>query len=163
MEESTVVLLAGIVSAAAVVVAAHLAPLMAGKQAHRTKVSEFRQEWINAFRDDMAEFLTASERVRGGANQSLPMGVSMDPGAADRERLSTRNDLVRTYHRMYLRINPQQNDNQEEDATFLRALGRLLNSDEHASDEEWQQCRRDFVHQGRALLKREWERAKKGD
>ncbi len=156
------VLLAGVVSAGAVVLAARLAPYIAGKQAHRTKIAEFRQDWINAFREDVASFLTASDRYRRSLNQPVQFGVAGDPSVTGRERRGIEDELILAYHRMYLRINPLPNDNEEEDTAFLEALARVLTNNEHTPHETWQECRKDVVDRGRALLKREWERAKKG-
>lgn len=164
MAEPTTVLVAGVISACAVVVAALVAPNLAGRLAHRNKVAEFRQAWINAFRDDMADFLTASDHLhRADTSPAAQMGDAASLAAQNAERQRIKGDLLLAYYRMHLRINPEPNKNEDEDQAFLQALHSLVSPDGSAPASEWRVNRQNAVAQGRRLLKREWERVKGGD
>ena len=164
MDDPSNVLIVGLLSATAIVLAARWSPVLAGKEAHRIKVTEFRQAWINAFREDIANFLTASDRHQKLAHtMSYPLeGCGPDH---ERELQMVYDQMVLAYNRMHLRINPNPNDDRASDVRFLQTLEALLElaSSSVASQEDWKKRRSRVRREGSTLLKREWERVKAGN
>ena len=164
MDDPSAVLIVGFLSATAIVLAARWSPVVAAKEAHRNKVAEFRQAWINAFREEMAEFLTASERHWTLVHAMPPPLEGQEPNH-EREVRIARDQILLAYNRMHLRINPNPNENRASDVRFLQTLEALLDlaSSSTASQQEWEGRQSRVRKEGSELLKREWERVKAGN
>ena len=137
-------------------VAAITSAFIAGTMTRRSKVAEFRQEWINALRADIADFLAAAERYR----------VAYDgPDDGEREALirGILDESWPIYHRIVLRMNPWPNANSEEDEKFLAAIRSVVDPKALPGRNDGFEGRIEAaVEQAQQLLKREWEVTKGG-
>lgn len=129
-----------------------------------TKISEFRQIWINGLRDDIAEFtglVAVCNSEAGSANSSFT-------GEQKERRLKETYQpaLVKArvlLMRIHLRINPLHNRHANADREFLTAIDALWDTAKDplacpnpALDEMLSNAER----HSRLLLKREWEATK---
>src|SRR5471032_3450167 len=97
----------GTVAAALVVGGIARANLIASKE---TKVSEFRQAWINALRDDLAAlFSNVRTLTRALEETRLPADSIHDDFVIEKAKITAvRHGAAETYHRIRLRLNPTQ-------------------------------------------------------
>jgi hypothetical protein len=81
------------------------------------KISEFRQAWINALRDDLAAYL--------GATQKWFHAYSR--GEEEWKLFSMGNEASVILYRIKLRFNPNENKFKQQDDDFLAALDEIKN------------------------------------
>jgi hypothetical protein len=123
---------------------------------HQTKISEFRQQWINDLRVDIADYLGASRswlehyRARRGINLDRSLGELIEAEAKSLRRAKV------ILWRIRLRINPRPNPFKEQDDRFLSALEMLI-AEESTIVSMWDAAAVQANDQGRELLKREWQ------
>ena len=152
----------------ATVIAALIALVAATKIVSRTKISEFRQAWINDLREDTADYIGKAELwFRGWQGQNR---LARERGVADESRLSLIEDIDLLSNearvilwRIRLRFNPRSNKFKADDDRFLQSLLDLLDPGKinpQRPDLEWRRLADDAIAQGREILKREWEVAK---
>lgn len=140
-------------------VAIGLGAIVAAWLTRRTKISEFRQEWINELRSDIAEYIGAADRWMTARNE-----LNDSPNEERRqlalvaEKLSNEARII--LHRIELRINPRKNKFENADKEFLTSLWKLLDPGALAGT-SWRTLADNSVRLGRELLKREWEVTKK--
>lgn len=141
----------GVAIAAGAIIAAWLT--------RRTKISEFRQAWINDLRNDIADYVGASDRWMSARNElnsaAQEKRQELGPGA---EKLSNEARVI--LHRIELRFNPRENKYKQEDELFLGSLKALLDP-QAAIAKPWRELADVAVMLGRELLKREWEVTKR--
>ena len=82
-------------------------------------MAEFRQQWINALRADIVDYLALIERYRV---------ASEAPDDVDRESLlrAISDETRPICYRIVLRINPWPNANSESDKEFLTAITSVI-------------------------------------
>ncbi len=124
--------------------------IIAALVAHLTTISNFRQAWINALRDDIAEFFKSLEAMNYAAQDFM-----QDSEKHTEKRQAARLAVLFLYERIRLRLNRIEPPHIELDAK-LRAfldnpLGQML-SDRSKIDETADLARR--------ILKAEWDVAK---
>lgn len=140
-------------------VAIAVGAIVAAWLTRRTKISEFRQAWINDLRNDIADYIGASDRWMNARNElnttTQEKRQELAPGA---ERLSNEARVI--LHRIELRFNPRENKYKQADEIFLDSLKALLDP-QAALAKPWRELADDAVFLGRELLKREWEVTKR--
>jgi hypothetical protein len=140
-------------------VATALGAVVAAWLTRRTKISEFRQAWINDLRKDIADYIGASDRWMGARDElnsaTHKERQNLVPGA---QTLSNEARVI--LHRIELRLNPRENRYRQDDEIFLDSLKALLDP-QAAAAKPWRELADDAVMLGRELLKREWEVTKR--
>ncbi|MBF0325492.1 MAG: hypothetical protein HQL42_10505 [Alphaproteobacteria bacterium] len=141
------------------VIAACAAALIAGWLSRRTKISEFRQAWINDLREDIADYVGAARKW----NRSYDDINALDPNDADKARrerdevFPLASEALVILWRIKLRFNPHKNKYRAEDDHFLTTLDDLLNPGKIFPNRTWADIASDAISQARRILKREWE------
>jgi hypothetical protein len=126
------------------------------------KTSEFRQSWIDAVRNDLAEFISTVDalasflRIKAGRNATPAEVVGfLQERYADVQRMGV------SYHRIMLRLNP------DEHAALIARLQELIavmSSHAQAIDEPHVEgLIRAVVAESQRVLKFEWKRVKRGE
>jgi len=138
--------------------------LVASKE---SKVSEFRQTWIDALRDDLAA-LFSNTRTLARAYQefrSPPPELAKACGIEAVKITEVRHGAADAYHRIRLRLNPDQDDHKE-----LRRLLHLMMTaqqaymdDEAGSADVPLAAVEAAAKNAEGVLKTEWKRVKKGE
>lgn len=146
------------------VVAGVLAQTISGRVSRSIKISEFRQKWIDALRDDVASYIGATHKwVRKYEEINTIGTLELREQKGREELLPLQNDSLVVLSRIKLRINPQKNPYKKEDELFLLALDKLLDPGKLAPSETstievgWHRAAADAVDCARKILKREWE------
>ena len=156
VDTSDLQLIATMAAALAAIVAAITAAFIAGRMTRRAKIAEFRQEWINALRADIADYLAAVERYRVVYEGS-------DDGSRDSAIRTVSDETRPTYYRIVLRMNPWPNANQHADKKFLVAIESIVDANAlPGRDSGFEDRIQAAVDQAQELLKREWEVTKGG-
>lgn len=111
----------GTVAAAIVAGGIARANLIASKE---TKVSEFRQAWINALRDDLAALFSNTRTLARSLQEfRAPQCDETEKFGIDKTKITVvRHDAAETYHRIRLRLNASQDDHKE----LLRLLSSMM-------------------------------------
>lgn len=144
-----------------------IAALIAGFLSYKVKISEFRQAWIDALRQDIADYIGATHRW-ARYYDAFDLETSDERRAViARTKLSPAANKARVIlDRIKMRINPRTNPQKEADDEFLRCLGNLLNPDKlppkkpdssTTLEMRWSCAAEEAVEQAREILKREWE------
>lgn len=154
----------GAIAAALITGFLSLAGLVIAKE---QKTSEFRQQWIDSLRDDVANLLATTDAILSSARIHFDQRRVANVGdkeahAAEffdsvREE-STKVELV--YHRILLRINP------DEHQSFLKTLAGMketINRPGTPKVEDMQRLEDQLVERARQILKAEWVRVKEGE
>lgn len=158
---STIPVIAAVVSAMAAIFAAIISALMAGRLSRRAKISEFRQQWINDQRADIADYLDAVKRHQRLYDDPA-INSSSDAVRHDHLR-ATREEAERIYYRIKLRINPRENPYKKDDDRFIEALDELIDSTALPNrDPKFDVRFKAALAEAQEFLKREWEVTKKG-
>jgi hypothetical protein len=126
------------------------------------KTSEFRQNWIDSLRDDVAEYIAINtvlfSRLVYSAQSNKISNNDISEFFKDNSSEFVKRDTAR--NRIYLRVNP------EDDKEIIEAMQEI---------EQYWEGKKDFVHSSFAqcidkliqlmqkLLKKEWKRVKRGE
>jgi CHASE3 domain sensor protein len=109
---------------------------------NQSKVSEFRQEWINALRDDVASLVTHA--LQAHAAQEAEVAVKINEAVA----------------RIRLRLNPKE----EESKAILAAMLKLRGAVYSATDfDQVKSGVEELISATQVVLKKEWSRVKTGE
>ncbi|MDR3462339.1 MAG: hypothetical protein P4L76_08500 [Beijerinckiaceae bacterium] len=127
------------------VLVAFIAPMVA----HESKIAEFRQNWINELRKDIAEYAGICRKWYRAYNDD----TSSEEKYKLLEILSV--DATTVLWRIKMRINPLPNRYSGEDSEFLQKLDQLLLLNPLGKIR--QDVVDDALESSRLLLKREWE------
>ena len=158
---SPIPVIAAVLAAMAAISAAIISAAIAGRLSRRVRISEFRQQWINDQRADIADYLDAVKR-RQRLYDSSATNSSNEAEHHDRLR-HTREQADRIYYRIKLRINPRENPYKRDDDRFMAALDALLDSTALPNrDPEFDVRFNAAFSEAQEFLKREWEVTKKG-
>ncbi|MDH1211736.1 hypothetical protein N5C38_11815 [Pseudomonas chengduensis] len=134
--------------------------------AKESKVSEFRQQWIDALRASIAEYLSAFSYISILYKHfSEKDGEKKDRFEMAKEVQDTYSRVNRSYNDIILRINAAESDpeGQKLNDAFLAALAQTR---EHYNRGRYMEAFRacDAVRDaGKPLLKFEWKRVKRGE
>ena len=121
------------------------------------KVSELRQAWIDALRDDLAELIAHAHAIHGAASAEYETRLAL--WADVKENFS---GINRVSASIQLRLNPKESAAQ----TILgcmKELEVLLSSDQRIDFKALADVERRLVAEAQSFLKAEWERVKRGE
>jgi hypothetical protein len=158
-------MLISLISACTALVASVVGPLVtlsvARRQFNANVLSANRQKWIEALRDLLAELislLVAALVVKSRLKEKWDKGLGAI--AADPEMLAKLERIVLVQWKVRLLINPTEADHQQLYRTIETALERIRSDDARDSDSE--EDVETITKLAQAILKREWERVKRG-
>ena len=158
-------LLVSLVSACTALVASIVGPIVtlavARRQFSANVLSANRQKWIETLRDMLAELISlmvAVLVVKEGWRGKWDKGLGAI--AADPTLLSKLERIVLVQWKIRLLINPTETDHQELYQAIETAFARIQ-ADESA-DSDMEADIQKITRLGQAILKREWERVKRG-
>lgn len=125
-------------------------------------VSSFRQNWIDALRDDLALFLTSATNISVHAQL---VDEKLESGSAKSDIVSSMTADISTayvsYHKIMLRLNPSEHDQLIE---LINQLERNLSNRKFLSDTNlFGNLCDDIDRESHAILKNEWKRVKSGE
>ncbi len=128
-----------------------VAAITAALIARSVMISNHRQAWINALREDLAEFFTAIDVIH------FTTAVLSQGGDAGRleEQQKARNDVLLAYRKILMRLNMNELLHQQLEKSLeslLTVRGKTVNQDDLTA----------AVTLARVILKREWEVTKYG-
>jgi hypothetical protein len=132
------------------------------------KVSEFRQAWIDSLRDDLASFLGAARAFSRAVEALHVYGPDYkEKGAlliSDQKVGDLRYQAAETFSRIKLRLNATESEHVELLRLLRRAIDEqntmLKNKSAADSTLEAIEAANEYA---RTVLKKEWERVKKGE
>jgi hypothetical protein len=128
-----------------------IAAITAALISRSVMISNHRQAWINALREDLAAFFTAIDVI----NFRVAM-LAQGGGASNlEEQQKIRNDVLLAYRNILMRLNmnePLHQQLEQSLESLLMVRGKTVNQDDLAAG----------VTLARIVLKREWEVTKYG-
>lgn len=154
----------GTVAAALVAGGIARANLIASKE---TKVSEFRQAWINALRDDLAALFSNTRTLARAVQESqAPQSGETEKFGIEKAKITAvRHGAAENYHRIRLRLNANQPDHNE----LCRLLGLMMEAQQAYMTNETGDVSEPIgavekaASYAETVLKREWETVKSGE
>jgi len=170
----TVLIGAGAVVAALISSAVSFISLINSKE---QKTSEFRQDWINALRDDLSDFLAQTESI----NNTLSILITLHK---NEQRYGEQiNDNVKRFidvcgeqnklfSRICLRLNPKEHDKLIERLDKVKDITQPISGNTTAADldnqtrsitDQIKEQTKDIIADSQVMLKREWKRVKRGE
>ncbi|MBE4204507.1 hypothetical protein ACXIU6_16445 [Vibrio parahaemolyticus] len=128
------------------------------------KTSEFRQDWINALRQNISEYSAVTTTF-------VSMMIYIDSFDTEdekvkresdfyKENIDIANDITKYYNNIQLYVNPIEN------GSFLSALAKvhgLVTSKRVVRSEDITAANQELVTEAQSLLKSEWKRVKRGE
>ena len=128
-----------------------VAAITAALIARSVMISNHRQAWINALREDLAAFFTAIDVIH------FKMAMLSQGGEASKleEQQKARNDALLAYRKILMRLNMNESLHRQLEKSLeslLMVKGTTVNQDELT----------EAVTLARTILKREWEVTKYG-
>ena len=158
-------LLISLVSACTALVASVVGPIVtlsvARRQFNANVLSANRQKWIETLRDLLAELislLVAALVIKSRWKDKWDKGLGLIN--TDRAFLAKLERIVLVQWKIRLLINPTESDHRELYETIATALKRLQSEKSH--DAETETDIESITKLGQLILKREWERVKRG-
>lgn len=160
----------GAVLAASITAAISFVSLVVSKE---QKISEFRQSWIDALRQELAEFASNARRV---AAETSPINLRRLSGsvveqieAHNQEALradpfhENRQRLAQAYYAVRLRLNPTEPDHNSILKNLDAVYDVLASSAESVRLDRTVKALDDLARASQGVLKREWIRVKDGE
>ena len=147
-----------VISAITALVAVIASPIVsiyvAKRQIRASVVSANRQKWIDQLRDCLAELLTALRFLNLRRDGSVAL--------AQHEWVERFQRAFQLSSKVSLLLNPNETDHRALHAMLREAGGLLLDNADDRSEKLVAITER-ILEQSQAILKREWERVKRGD
>ena len=137
----------------AVIVSPIVSIYVAKRQIRASVVSTSRQKWIDSLRDQLAEFIAAAH-VMG-----LHRGLNMIETPEFNSRLE---QLRLIESKVLLLLNPNEADHKVLAATIGALIPQLFGGDELSKRKVAKEALPRITEQSQSILKREWERLKRG-
>jgi hypothetical protein len=160
MDALTVAFITACTTLIASVASPMVSMFVARQQIRASLISNNRERWVEALRDCVAEYVglllsLALVKQTTGAGQSLAIGT-------DGALLQAAERIVLAKNKIMLMLNPSKSSHAElRDAVEASYLA--LVSDEPASLTKLRADTETITRAGRAVLRAEWERVKRGD
>jgi hypothetical protein len=132
------------------------------------KTSEFRQAWIDALREDLALFLSAGRAFARSAEMAQIYAAEYMEKTLlpiSKEKISElRHSAAETFYRIKLRLNPDEPEHKE----LLRLIEAAVSQQnkmltEHTNNTETLAALDRASDYAQPVLKKEWERVKRGE
>lgn len=160
--ERIALLVPGITALAAilgVIIGSTVSFLIARQQFKATVISANRQQWINKLRDCIANFQTKSKIALVEA--SLALNVETTVASNVKNHDEALKGMRFLSNKVALLINPNETDHSELISLFKQLEDHCINGDpnERTKEEKLQNA---ITTIGQKILKREWERVKRG-
>lgn len=144
----------GAIGAALIAAVVSLIGLILAKE---QKTSEFRQEWINKLREEIADYATHVSAI------SDQLKIKFDDDNEKLKHLALYYLAInRASNAIKLRLNPAENGSK----AILSAMSEIENrstSDQSFSSSDIQVLEDDLIKESQKLLKSEWDRVKTGE
>ena len=158
-------LLITVISACTALVASIAGPIVtlavAKRNFNATVLSANRQRWIESLRETIAELISlfvAAVVVKAGWKDKWDKGLGLI--ATDKAMLEKLARIVLLQWKIRLLINPTESDHRELYQSIETAFKRLQSED--STDAETEADIESITRLSQAILKREWERVKRG-
>lgn len=119
------------------------------------KTSEFRQQWIDALREDMAELIGELSVLHVVATDNVNIGIVTRENFAELYDNIVKARMLIT--RIELRVNPMEHQK------LLEALHEQRKMGSEPNDEIRHEAIERLVAESQAVLKTEWDRVKRGE
>lgn len=144
----------GAVTAALIGAIISLVGLIVAKE---SKVSEFRQSWIDALRSELSAFLTNANSVASSKKIEFK---------SEKERLEflqpSYEKLNEAYYSIALRLNSTEMESRAVQSSMV-LISKYIIHGEDSDFSHFNSHRIEFVNNSNALLKKEWNRVKSGE
>lgn len=154
----------GVVSAALIAGAIAYAGFVSTKE---SKVSEFRQNWINSLRDEIAKYISCADSLiellrKDNDGLIIPKAKFMEK-KLNHSDLYT--ELLKARISILLRINDKEKEpeNFERNEKFLKLIESIYSNFEDGNFDEVYKDIKLLTDASRNLLKHEWNRARDGE
>lgn len=159
----------GAVAAACIAAAVSFLSLVISKE---QKISEFRQAWIDALRNELAEFAASARRIAAQPSfinlKSVTAKNVMEAMEAKNEDAlrpdpiaENRFKLAQSFYAVRLRLNPVEEDHKSLSARMRAVIDHLNSGASSISTVDDELEKLALLAQG--ILKREWSRVKEGE
>lgn len=160
--ERITLLVPGITALAAIVgviIGSIVSLLIARQQFKATVISANRQQWINKLRDCIADFQTKAKIAL--VETSLALKVETAVAANEKNHDEALKGMCFLANKVALLLNPNESDHSELILLFKQLEDHCINGDpnERTKEEKLQNA---ITTIGQKILKREWERVKRG-
>lgn len=153
MSASTIALISALSALSGVTIGSLFSYFIAKKQINATVISANRQQWINTLRDCVSELLSLI----------TPIAIySRDDMWSKNEKLEKFNRAMLLRSKIKLLINPNENDHNELVNLIEIIFSRLGKEQSSENDKAIGQLQISITSQSQIILKKEWERVKKG-
>ena len=130
------------------------------------KTSEFRQAWIDALREDLSVFFACARAFARSTEEHFHFSNREDNAfKISEEKVSDiRYQVAEVYSRIMLRLNPEDNEHEE----LLRMMRSIISKQNEAiaakaNSQETMKAIQVATDYSRPLIKKEWNRVKKGE
>ncbi|QKY08795.1 hypothetical protein [Janthinobacterium lividum] len=127
------------------------------------KTSEFRQIWIDALREDIAEYvakvtsLYSIARAHGGSTPDIKLKILTELADQTHEAYASE-------YRIVLRLNPKKHMSLLGKVnSFQDNISKLKITHTKTITEQEEELARQLINEAKIVLKSEWERVKKGE
>src|SRR5258708_37799 len=105
--------MASLLGALATAIVAAVAGITAATIAHSAKISEFRQAWINALRDDITSYFKELYGLHVSVGNVIKNRDSLRIEKFEQEKYEARARLMLVYYRITLRLNMKEDLHRE--------------------------------------------------
>jgi len=125
------------------------------------KVSEFRQSWIDSFRNEVSDFASATHsiHIKWCCNYRIN-----EMESSDKFRLENATEYERVFslsNKIKLRLNPEES---EDILTAINDLERFISTNQGINDYDLiTDTSNDLINFAQVMLKKEWNRVKIGE
>jgi hypothetical protein len=131
------------------------------------KVSEMRQAWIDALRNDLAEFFTGVSVLSTAAEQEFEKdrGIEQFHKISDEAAIESYAEVHRSLSRIKLRLNPDEAAHIKLETLLMTVLDEYNSAESQPRRfaKNSQRAATEAGAQARVVLKQEWERVKQGE
>ena len=129
------------------------------------KVSEFRQDWIDALRSELAALISHANAIHGAKTATLMAKTTAFPGDAGDTWARVRLDFVginEAVAKIRLRLNPKEKESIDV-LNQIDALEQALAPNKSIHYSNLNKLEKELVAKAQVVLKKEWRRVQKGE
>lgn len=146
--------ISAVIALVAVVVGPIVSVYITKRQIHASVVSSNRQKWIDNLRDQLSEVITSIRIL------SLHRSLEKIENSELNDRIEK---LVLLEAKINLLLNPNEADHKTLSGTIRKAIDTIGAGNEREKRMDAQELLKSLLSQSQFVLKREWERVKRGD